>query len=379
MKSLLVCTLLVFSLSFHVSAQRSPGRGGVNTSRSRTTTPDLGPISVFVFGKVTLDDGTELSEPAAIQTICKGQKRTQTYTDSHGSFSFELGNRTNPAPASAVDMDGGSISGLRPSRNTQMDWQDCELQASLTGFSSDVVQLGAKISSGETNDVGRVTLHRLAHVEGAIISATTAQAPAPARKAWEKGRNQTKDNKLEQAQKSFEKAVEIYPRFAAAWCDLGRAQLRSSNLEGARHSFEQSVAADPKYVGPYGGLAQIALIQRNWQAAADATNKLLALDPVSFVEAWYFNASANFYLENFDAAEKSVRQGLKLDQDHHLVKLEYLLGLVLFRKHQYQDAAAHMRQYLRLTDQPTEIAQTQKQLTEIERASATATASAQAK
>jgi len=158
-------------------------------------------------------------------------------------------------------------------------------------------------------------------------SATTAQAPGPARKAWEKGREQAKDNKLEQAQKSFEKAVEIYPRFAAAWCDLGRAQLRSSNLEGARHSFEQSVTADSKYVGPYGGLAQIALMERNWQGAADATNKLLALDPVSFVEAWYFNATANFYLGDFDAAEKSVRQGLKLDQDHHVVKFEYLLGL----------------------------------------------------
>ena len=268
---------------------------------------------------------------------------------------------------------------MRPSRSNQLDWQDCELQASLAGFSSDVIQLGAKIASSESNDIGRITLHRLAHVDGVIISATTAQAPAPARKAWEKGRDQARNNKLEQARKSFEKAVQIYPRFAAAWCELGRVQLRSSDLEGARHSFEQSVAADSKYVGPYGGLAQIALMQRNWQAAAEATSKLLSLDPVSFVEAWYFNATANYYLGNFDAAEKSVRQGLRSDPDHHIVKMEYLLGLVLFRKHQYQDAAAHMRQYLRLIDQPTEIAQTQKQLTEIERASATATASAQSK
>ena len=35
----------------------------------------------------------------AIQTICRGRKQTVTHTDSHGSFSFELGDRMAAAAA----------------------------------------------------------------------------------------------------------------------------------------------------------------------------------------------------------------------------------------------------------------------------------------
>ena len=57
------------------------------------------------------------------------------------------------------------------------------------------------------NDVGTITLHRMEQVEGFTISATSAAAPSKAKKDYEKGLDQAKKGKFEEAQHKFESAV----------------------------------------------------------------------------------------------------------------------------------------------------------------------------
>jgi len=373
----LCCALLALAGTLSAPAQttKSPGRGSAVTPRPRPATPDQTQARIFLSGKVVLDDGTPLTEPAAIQTICKGQKRTETHSDSHGSFSFEFGSQLASNGAGIGDAET-SFSSIVPSRTNQRDWRDCELQAALPGFSSQPIQLSSRISGFENSDIGRVVLHRMGQVEGFTISATSAPAPSAAKKAFEKGRDQEQKNKWDAAQQSFEKAVQIYPKYAVAWFELGRVQLRKNEVAEARHSFGQAVAADPKYVNPYQGLADLALRGQQWQELVDITRQLLALNPVNFAGAWFQNAAGNYYLQNMEAAEKSARQGLTLDEQHQIPKVEYLLGMILIRKHEYQDAAQHMRQYLRLATNSAEVDEAQKQLAEIARLSEAVSVSA---
>lgn len=327
---------------------------------------------ISLSGKVVLDDGSLLTDSASIQTVCRGQKHTETHTDMHGSFSFQFGG--TPAPSSDTGFDaetasGGNTLAGRPDRR---NLQDCQLQAALPGFTSELVELAARFTGYEYADIGRIVLHRLSNVEGFTISATTAQAPPSARKAWEKGQQQQKQGKWDDAQKSLEKAVAIYPKFAAAWSELGRVQLQKNDPAAARHSFQQSIAADSKYVNPYLGLTQLAQRERNWQELVEVSDKLLALNPVSFPDVWFWNSLANYYGKNLAAAENSARRGLQADPEHRVPKLEYLLGMVLLKKPDYHDAAQHLRAFLRLTTQPTEVAEAQKQLDEIARLSANA-------
>ena len=135
------CALLTLTLSLFASAQtKSPARG-TTTSPTRntvTTQPTMnspeGSLGqrAFISGKVVLDDGTRLTESATIQTICQGHKQTVAHTDSHGSFSFEFGNRLSAASAgiSAADADS-SWSAANTGRGNQRDWRNCELQAEL--------------------------------------------------------------------------------------------------------------------------------------------------------------------------------------------------------------------------------------------------------
>ncbi len=387
------CTFLTLTLTLFASAQgsKSPGRGtttGTPNPGNTGNIPMQPPLSVpdstvgrraFISGKVVLDDGAQLTEGATIQTICQGHRQTVAHTDSHGSFSFEFGDRMAAAAAgiSAADVDS-SYSPSGSFRGSQRDWRSCELQAELSGFTSQAVDLSSRMSTFETTDIGRLTLHRMGHVEGLTISATSAMAPRDAQKAFEKGRDKASKEKWDEAQPLLEKAVEIYPKYAVAWFELGRVQLTKKEDAEARKSFEQSIAADPKYVNPYRGLADLDTKQQQWPAVVSVTEQLLALNPVSFPDAWFRNALGHYYTQDFAAAEKSARQGMKVDDNHQYPKLEYLLGVILMQKREYQEAAAHIQSYLRVATQPSEIADAQKRLDEITKLSASVSVPASA-
>jgi len=372
MKTLLALACLVLLSSLPASAQTGPRSGAPSTTTTggyhpQPSTGDV-PTSagISLSGKVVLDDGSALPDAAFIQTICKGLgKRTETHTDLHGSFSFQFSGAPTSSNDIGVDAETSSRNNF-PGRPERHNLQDCQLQATLPGFTSDVVEL-SRFRGSEYADIGRVVLHRLKNVEGFTISATTAQAPAAARKALEKGLQLQQQGKLDDAQKSFEKAVAMYPKFAAAWSELGRVQMQKNDSAGARYSFQQSIAADPKYVNPYLGLIPLAQREQKWQELDDVSDKLLALDPVSFPEVWLSNTVAKYYLGNFAEAEKSARQGLQVDPEHRVPKLEYVLGMVLVKKPDYPDAARHLQAFLSLTTQPAEVAEAQKQLAEIAR------------
>jgi tetratricopeptide (TPR) repeat protein len=372
MKSLLALPCLVILAFFPALGQtRGTGTRTVSPTRPRLSAPDTSSNSmIFLSGKAVIDDGSQLTESVSIQTICRGQKRTEAHTDSQGNFSFQFGNRV--AAFSEGQFDADTAGTGSPGRPERRDLQSCELQAALPGFSSEVIQLGGRFTGDESADVGRIVLHRLSNVQGFTISATTAQAPGSAKKALQKGQEQQKRGKLEEAQKSFEKAVALYPKFAVAWFELGRVQLQKNDA-AARRSFQQSIAADSKYVNPYLGLTQIAVRERLWKEVDETSDKLLAMNPVDFPDAWLYNAVANYYLENFADSEKSARRGLQIDTEHRVPSLEYTLAMTLLKKPDYQEAAQHFRIFLSHATKPKEVAEAQKQLQEIARLTGKAT------
>jgi tetratricopeptide (TPR) repeat protein len=372
MKSPLVfCILLIFAFGFNASAQ-SGGKGSRNNTNNSSSTlgmpgnQNLG--AMFLSGKVVLPDGTPLTEQAAIQTICKGQRHTETHTDSHGNFSFQFTSRISGADAGMSDADASDDS---TRRGTRRDFRECELQAVLSGFTSEIIQLSSRLTMFESTDIGRVVLRPLNPAEGLTISATSAAAPPVAQKAFEKGRERERKGKWDEARQSFEKAVQIYPQYAEAWFELGRVQVQTNDVEGGRHSFSQAMAADPKYVNPYRALAELAMQQKQWQEVVAVTGKLLAMSTVGFPDAWFRNALGNYNLRNFEAADKSARQALRLDQEHQIPKIEYLLGLILIQRHLYPEATEHLQQYLHLATKSADVDDARARLAEVARLSTT--------
>ena len=339
----------------------------------------MGSRPMFLSGKVVIDDGTPLTDAAIIQSICRGSIRNEGYTDSKGTFSVDLNSNAMRGITGAAD-DAGDRPNSNPMQGgsnraySTRDMRDCDLHAILPGFTSQQIELASKMTQFGNADVGTIVLHRLGHVEGFTISATSALAPGKAKKLYEQGREDVKKNKLDAAEEKFSKAVEVYPKYAVAWYELGRVQLQKKDVEGAKNSFHQSIAADRTYISPYEQLAQIAMQAKQWKDLSDNTDELVKLNPLSFPQYWLYNSVANYYLQNFDKAQKSAESGLNIDAKHQVPKLEYILGIVLAQKHDYPNALVHVRNYIRLVPNAPDIQIAQQQASELEKASTSAAA-----
>lgn len=329
---------------------------------------------VFLSGKVMLDDGTAPPDTVVIETVCGGVVRPQAYTDSKGRFSFQVGQNTNmmmDASVSSVDTPfprggtAGSSSSLG-GRSGGPDMMGCELRATLAGFRSDLLNLSGRRAM-DNPEVGTIVLHRLGNVEGTTISFTSLQAPKDAKKAYEKGLDALKKQKWAEAQNTLQKAVEIYPKYAAAWFELGRSYHAQNNIEQARNAYAKSVEADAKFVKPYMQLAAIAANERKWDDVERYTSELLRLDPVDYAPAYFYNSVANFNLKKLDAAEKSAREGVKLDSQHQMPKMEHVLGVILANKQDYVGAAQYLRGYLEHAPNAQDVDMVRKQLAEVEK------------
>jgi len=340
-------------------------------------TPSLEPRPIFLSGKVMMDDGTPPPESLVIERVCNGVARPEAYTDSKGRFSFQVGQNMNvmadASVSSAADPLGGFGSqqqqrgAFGQSRGlSERDLMSCELRASLPGYRSDIVNLAGRRMM-DNPDVGVIILRRMGNVQGTTISATTMQAPKDAKKAFEKGADALRKKKFEEAQKQFEKAVELYPKYAVAWFELGMLHQQRKQGEPARKAYAEALAADAKYVKPYLQLALLSVQEQKWQEVADTTGRVLKLNPFDFPSAYFYNSVANFNLRNFDAAEKSAREALKLDSQHRIPKIEHLLGVILVNKRDYTGAAEHMKSYLQQAPEASDIELVKKQLADIER------------
>ena len=340
-------------------------------SKSDNTLPSMTNLS----GKVVVDDGTPLANRVLIQSNCHGVVRAEGYTDSKGAFSIQFSNKEFGGASLASETPATHLDPNAVREDSARNWRDCELKAVLPGFVSQPVDLGARTPSIGNTNIGTIVLHRAATVEGSTTSATSAGVPDKARKDYERGLAEKKNGKLDSAQEKFQKAVETYPQYAEAWLELGRVQVQKNDAAGARQSFHRSIAVDSKFVSPYRELAQLAGHDKQWQELADTTDQLLALDAMDFPEAWFYNCVAKFHLENVEGAENSARQGIKIDAEHRVPKLEYVLGTILAQKGDPQGAVEHLHKYLSLSPNAPDAAEAKKKLEEVERLSAATPAS----
>jgi tetratricopeptide (TPR) repeat protein len=319
-----------------------------------------------------LQDGSVPPQPALIERICTGQAHPEGYTDAKGTFSIRLGQELEVIPDASETPDRNTATRSNPGggiRDSQL--VNCDLRFVLNGFRSELVSLSNR-KYMDNPDIGTVLLHQQSKVEGLTLSATTALAPKDATKAYQRGLEALKKNKVDDAEKEFEKAVGVYPKFAEAWFDLGVVHERFAHTEEARYAYAQSIAADSKFIHPYERLYLLAFKESKWHEVADNSDRVLRLDPIDYPAAYYYNAIANLQLNNLPVAEKSARQSIALDARGQNPQGLYVLGVILSRKKDYTGAAENIRAYLKAAPDGKEADQARKHLADLDRMLASA-------
>jgi Tfp pilus assembly protein PilF len=332
-------------------AQRGGSGASSNPPRPNTpprtpTTPDAAIQPMFISGKVLLENGGTLPEPVAIERVCNGVTRREGYTDFKGQFGFQLGASITFQDAS--ENDSRALPNVQPRQGTglrrPMDLTSCEFRAVLPGYQSSTALLRSSGDSWQF-DIGTIFLKRIGDAKGTTISVTSMAAPKDAMRAYEKAQK-TRQDKPAEAEKQLNKAVEIYPQFAAAWTLLGDLHRQQERFEQARSEYLRAISADPQFVNPAYGLASIAMQQKNWDEAIERTDQVLKLNALAFPLVYFFNAAANYNHQNFAMAEESAKKFKALDPQHNHPDVCLLLSHVYSRRQDYAAAAREIREYL---------------------------------
>ena len=359
----------IFVFSFATAAQKTGG-SGPTSGGTRPSTPGTTPTLpqpgtgfpntqterqvLYISGSVVLQDGTSPPEPVAIEKICGGSSHKEGYTDSKGHYQIQLGQNFELQDVSESGGSGGfgsnrsamgnggsgGLGGVNP-----RDLIGCELRAMLPGFQSSNVMIRVEGSFGEIR-MDTITLQRLGGGSGTTISLTTMQAPSDARKAYEKAQKDIAKENFKDAEKELNKAVQEYPKFAAAWSLLGMIHQSSKQLDQATNDYTQSIASDPQYAKPYFGLAVIAANQQNWKDTVRYTQQVNRLAPLAYPEAYFFGGVASFNLGNMDDSERNIRKFLSLDTEHRRPMAVLYLGDILARKQDFAGAVEQAKAYL---------------------------------
>jgi tetratricopeptide (TPR) repeat protein len=357
----------------------STGASTTTTPSSRTsTTPTNSVTTVFISGRVLLDDGTAPPEPASIERVCTGTTRTEGYTDSRGYFAIQLGNEQGVFQDASEDDNrsvrsmttGGSSGASSVSSGSGLAmgrFSNCDIRANLAGYRSQSISLSTRRAM-DTPDIGVIVLHRQGADEGTTVSMISLAAPKDARKAFEKGVAASKKNNTAEAEKDFRRAVDLYPKYAAAWTELGKIQASRNELVDARQSFDKAIEADPKFLDPFLQISLLAMQAKKWQELADVTGRAMRLDPFELPQIYLFNAVANYNLRNIDAAERSLRAAAKLDTLQQFAEISYLQALILIQRRDYPAAAERLRNYLKLAPDSADAPMARDQLARLDKA-----------
>jgi TolA-binding protein len=371
---------------------------GLPTNTSPLNNP-LGRASedmvMFLMGKVSTADGTLLPSNMMVERVCGARVKQQVYTSAKGDFTMELGGMND----TIVDASGDGTSLRNVSRQSidqgipRTELANCELRASASGFRSREVTLAGLTPTISAIDVGSIVVERTEKVKGATVSATPYRAPDDARKAYERGLDAERKGKLGDARENFQKAVALYPKYASAWFQLGTVLEQDGMNEAARTAFTQATTADAKFLPPYLALAAMSFKAAQWNDVLKMTGYvmerdpltysgvpgyILDMDPMDFAEAYFYNAAANYKLNNAEAAEQSGLRAERLDVRPRFPQLHLLLAEIFTGKSNYGKAISELQTYLELAPHARDAEQVRGQIARLQAANTTPTTSEKA-
>jgi tetratricopeptide (TPR) repeat protein len=148
-----------------------------------------------------------------------------------------------------------------------------------------------------------------------------------------------------QAQRLFQKVVELDPDNAEAWMMTGVLHAQDGANDQARACLDRALRIDPDYADPYLHLARLALGAGNAGAALEYAHKAVACD-ADYTEAWQFLAELSARTGDSAGAERAYRRLLALEPGR--ADIHNRLAAVLSARNRFDEALRACDEALRL-------------------------------
>jgi tetratricopeptide (TPR) repeat protein len=181
----------------------------------------------------------------------------------------------------------------------------------------------------------------LSSASGSTVSVTSLEIPETARKEMQEFAKNFEAGKLEESVKHAEKALRIYPQWAAARLDLGQCYARMHQYQKAIEEYQMATTLDAHMAQPWVGLAGVYLLEGQYGEGENAARRALEIDPVN-VNARYFLGRI-LAIEGHDLSDavELLRKSREQYPAAHLT-----LANIYLKQNQTEEAIGELRGYL---------------------------------
>ncbi len=291
---------------------------------------------VFLHGKVTMEDGSPPPKPVTIERPCLDSEVPVfvATTNAKGEFIYKI-------TIGSVDMIAFN--------------RACVLRASLKGYESTTLDYNDWNLFQDPNLPSIVLIKLSGNPSVNIFSET--QAPRKAFKTWVRAGQAAQAGRWPEAEKQIRMALQAYPKFAQAWHALGIIYQNEQKIDQAREAQLKAIELNPKLQAAYLMLARLDIETKDWEGAKKAADTLIQEDTRhKYPEAYVHQAIARWQLKDINGAEASVKEAIRLDRKRDLQRAEYVLGMILESKKDFDGARDHMQRYLTLEPKAGDLA-----------------------
>lgn len=181
-------------------------------------------------------------------------------------------------------------------------------------------------------------------VSGApTVAASDFNIPKRAVKQFDKATDLMARQEWKKAIDQFNRALSLYPQYAAAYNNLGVAYARLGDRVGERSALQRAVSLNDHFAPALVNLAKMAIVDRDFPTAENLLDKASAINPADS-HTLLLLANVELLDGHYDEAIANCRKVHSLAGFHALV--HYVAARAFERKNQTSEAIAELRNFL---------------------------------
>ena len=184
------------------------------------------------------------------------------------------------------------------------------------------------------------------------VEEAAQRIPGGARKSYEEGLRRLRARDEAGAIRQLTRAIDEYPEYFQALTERGNIAMGANRLDEAARDFEAALRVNGRYAPAWQGLGYCQLQQRRFEEAVGSLERAYAAAPrvaLTLLLLGYGNLSLNRY----EPARQCLEEALRVDE-RAAARAHVYLGEIIARSGEYESAADHIRQYLKLNPAATD-------------------------
>jgi tetratricopeptide (TPR) repeat protein len=181
------------------------------------------------------------------------------------------------------------------------------------------------------------------------VSASALKVPAKARQELDKASEAISRQEWSKAAELLNKAIAIYPEYAAAYNNLGVVYAGMSDLVHEQQALEKAVSLDERFAAARQNLVKVYLRQKAYPQAETLLGKGLSIDPNNG-QYLMLMADVQYVQGHYDAAIATAQKVHALPNDHPATA-HYIAAKAYERENRPKEALAEFQTFLK--EEPT--------------------------